>query len=147
MTTLIDVATERVKALPTTELIALHNKLLSKSTKRFATRGAGERAVLKYLGDEKNSAALVKFTASAEKKVPDSADRSAAIRKSWLVPATAKARAKKDNVEVEGTTHKSLQAAFTALKLPMKDVIKFRKELKAKGHAAYDGRKFKIVAQ
>lgn len=81
-----------------------------------------------------------------------SATRSAAIAKSWDNDAVATARAKRDNVVVEGFgTFRSVAAAFKKIGLPISRHIKFRLELKANGTGVFkygtDEYSFKTIKQ
>lgn len=154
----------------TAELVAKYNELSGKTIKKFSSRAAGEKQVEALLAKSHHTdtaAKAVKGTktvaapkaAKAEKvprvkkekvaKVP--ADRSESIRRSWSNKDTHDARSARHNVTVNGEEYRSVSAAFTALKLPMGQHIKFRMELKAEGKKTFehDGQEyaFKIAAK
>lgn len=163
MTTTIELAAEAIKTLTTAQLIALHNEASGKETKRFATRGAGEKATIKALdanpkvlnkflsgGKSKKAKAVKEPKAPREKKVrepKEPADRSAAIAKSWENPQTKAKRSKRDHVVVAGQEYRSVKAAFEALKLPLEKHIAFRMTVKHNGEAVFEagGKKIKFA--
>ncbi len=158
MATLMDIAKEQLATLDVKALLALHNKLTGKDTKRFATRAAGEKATLKAFETTSDKGALVKFTSGPEKpakkqrdpkepKAPaSSADRSAAISASWKDKNVHAARSKKDRVTADGVEYRSLGKAYAELKIETKAFIKERMQLKADGKMNIHGHKFAIVA-
>ena len=64
--------------------------------------------------------------------------RSAAISNSWNDAEIAAKRSRRDQVMVNGAVHRSVRAAFAALKLPIGQHIKFRMALKEAGVGVYE---------
>ncbi len=96
---------ETIKAMSTPDLVAAYNTLTGKSIKKFASRAAGERQVLKADGHEVPKAsprAVQRTKKRAARKVAENGELSAAITKSWKDPRVAKARAKRHGVMCEG---------------------------------------------
>lgn len=69
---------------------------------------------------------------------------SSGVKASWANKKVAAARSKKDKVKTGGEIFSSLAKAFAKLKLPMSGFSKFRKELKEKARAVYEGHTFTI---
>lgn len=114
-----------------------YNQLTGKSVKRFATLEAAQRALAKAKGEP---------VPAKEKKEAAHKESSAAVKKSWKDKGTRDARIKRTAVAVAGHgKFKSVMTAFQSLKLPLNKVISFRLELKEKGHATIDGKKFTIA--
>jgi len=67
-----------------------------------------------------------------------SAKRSAAISNSWNDADVAAKRSRRDHVTVNGSTYRSVRAAFGALKLPLNQHIRFRMALKESGTGVYE---------
>jgi hypothetical protein len=97
------------------------------------------------IGDAIIKAAEAKGKAKKTKKGASESSISDAVRASWSDKKVAAARSTKNHVMVAGVEYKSVRAAFAALKLPDSKHIKFRGELKAAGHATFEGHKFKVV--
>lgn len=117
-----------IKDMTTVEMLAEYNKLLGKSTKRFASRAKGEVALLKAREEVQGTDA----------KATEVKDRSEAIRESWNDETVAAARSRRDGVKVAGHgEHRSVAAAFRAIGLPMLKHIPFRAKLKADGAATF----------
>lgn len=73
--------------------------------------------------------------------------RSAAISNSWNDADIAAKRSRRDHVMVNGSVHRSVRAAFVALRLPMGQHIKFRMALKEAGVGVYehDGKEYEFT--
>lgn len=102
------------------ELVEFYNAYSDKPVKRFSNLATGQRRVLELI-EEKG------LTAEAD------ATRSEAIAESWNDDATRAKRRQRSAVEVDGTRHRSVKAAFIALGLPLEKHIAFRIRLKEKG--------------
>jgi hypothetical protein len=117
----------------TAELVAFYNANAATAVKKFADRKTAERRVAALIES------LPKQVASkpkAPKVYKTHEERSEAIAKSWLVPATADARTTRHAVEVvtpEGLKmgFRSTKEAFEILELPLGQHIRFRGQLKA----------------
>lgn len=116
-----------VKEMTTAELVEEYNKLRGKSIKKFSSRAAGEAQVLAARQDAYDEAKPVK---TATEGRTSSANRSQSTAESWKDKKVAASRKERTAVRVGGETYRSVAAAFTELKLPMKSVIPFRLALK-----------------
>lgn len=76
-----------------------------------------------------------------------SAKRSASISNSWNDAEVAAKRSRRDHVSVNGSTYRSVRAAFGALKLPLNQHIRFRMALKESGTGVYehDGKEYEFT--
>lgn len=115
----------------TAELVAFYNANAAAAVKKFADRKTAERRVSTLI----ESLQATKQVA-AKKVYKTHEERSEAIAKSWLVPATADARTTRHAVEVvtpEGLKmgFRSTKEAFETLELPLGQHIRFRGQLKA----------------
>lgn len=138
-----------IKAMSTPDLVAEYNRLTGKSIKKFSSRSAGEQQVANARAaaaghPAEAKAKDVKVKDAKVKKEP-TGNASDAIAASWQNKNVAAARSKKDKVKVDGVEHRSVLAAFEALKLPISKHIPFRAKLKAQGRATFDGHTFTIV--
>jgi hypothetical protein len=130
----------------TAELVAFYNANAAAAVKKFADRKTAERRV----------AALIETLEVKAKREPKPKapkvyktyeERSEAIAKSWLVPATKAKRVTRHSVDVvtpEGLRmgFRSTKEAFEVLELPLGQHIRFRGQLKQAGtkeFAANDG--------
>lgn len=86
---------------------------------------------------------------AAEKPIkastPQNVSRSQAIANTWQDKAVAAARANHTNVEVGGTTYRSVREAFRKLGLPDSKHVKFRAALKKAGKLDFEGKTFTTV--
>jgi hypothetical protein len=123
----------------TAELVAFYNANAAAAVKKFADRKTAERRVstlIESLQATKQVAAKKVSKPKAPKVYKTHEERSEAIAKSWLVPATADARTTRHAVEVvtpEGLKmgFRSTKEAFETLELPLGQHIRFRGQLKA----------------
>lgn len=118
----------------TAELVAFWNEHAEKPVKRFADRKTAERRV----------AALVAELAAKQEQAAPAPNRSAAIAASWRDPRTAKLRAARLHVRVNGGWFRSVPQAFRELQLPMSKHIAFRGQLREAGQLTFthEGRDF-----
>lgn len=122
-----------VKEMTTAELVEEYNKIRGKSIKKFSSRAAGEAQVLAARKDAKGTLEAVKSLSTGESAgTPrqSSANRSQSTAESWKDKKVAASRKERTAVRVGGETYRSVAAAFSELKLPMKSVIPFRLALK-----------------
>lgn len=155
-----------LELLSSAALVALYNNNVpaEKAVKKFSDRATAVKRTLAVLPD--SFWAIVEPEKAAPKAKPEwpfdekakaAADHanaisvaeakksSEAIAKSWLNPVVAAARAKRNNVLVEGRGFfVSVKQAFLALDLPIGQHIKFRLELKAKKAATIGQYHFKL---
>lgn len=135
-----------IKSMSTPDLVALYNKLTKKSIKKFSSREAGEKQVLKAIeASEKGEAKTATKLAKDPKKRAE-ADRSAAISATWKDSKVAASRKKRTNVEVDGKVYRSVPGAFKALKLDGKKMQQVRAEVVKQGKATFDGHTFKAIS-
>jgi hypothetical protein len=140
MTTVkIDVATAKTAAL-----VAFYNEHAptfgKKHVVKFADRQTAELRVNQLLAD----------LAAAEPEPETKTDAvkehlAAAVSASWQDPDVRAARSARHAVDVDGVKYKSVMAAFVALGLDVKKLIKFRSDLVAYGEQAYGDHTFKLV--
>jgi hypothetical protein len=118
------------------DVVEEFNKLSGKSVKRFATVGAGEKAIERF----KNPAPAPK---SKAKKLATPAAKKPASPTAKN-PAVGEAGSYKMRISVDGEDYRSVAVAFVELGLPFKSHIKFRGALKKAGKAVYDhnGKKY-----
>lgn len=133
------------------EMVAEYNALTGKSIKKFASRAAGEKQLAKARKAMKDGLKASPEVIEKVKKMPkvNVGKRSIAegVADTWTDPHVAAKRSERHGVIVNGTTqYRSVRAAFLDLGLPMKDHIKFRINLKAKGKLTYDKYDFAIVS-
>ena len=119
----------------TAELVAFYNANAATAVKKFADRKTAERRVAALIESLPKQVAAKKVP-KAPKVYKTHEERSEAIAKSWLVPATADARSTRHAVEVvtpEGLKlgFRSTKEAFEVLELPLGQHIRFRGQLKA----------------
>jgi hypothetical protein len=121
----------------TAELVAFYNANAATAVKKFADRKTAERRVAALIETIKP---VVETKAKAKPKAPKvyktHEERSEAIAKSWLVPATKAKRVTRHSVDVvtpEGLRmgFRSTKEAFEVLELPLGQHIRFRGQLKA----------------
>ena len=123
----------------TAELVAFYNANAATAVKKFADRKTAERRVAALIETIKP---VVETKAKAKTKAPKvyktHEERSEAIAKSWLVPATKAKRVTRHGVDVvtpEGLRmgFRSTKEAFEVLELPLGQHIRFRGQLKQAG--------------
>jgi len=123
----------------TAELVAFYNANAATAVKKFADRKTAERRVAALIETIKP---VVETKAKAKTKAPKvyktHEERSEAIAKSWLVPATKAKRVTRHSVDVvtpEGLRmgFHSTKHAFEVLELPLGQHIRFRGQLKQAG--------------
>lgn len=108
------------KDMTITELVKLYNKHSKKKVKTFR--------------DKTIAVERVKAVVHASK-----------VRKPETKRKQTETQFIRHKVKVHGELYGSVAKAFTALKLPMGQHIKFRMELKAAGAKTFDGHKFTLV--
>lgn len=147
-----------VKTATTAELIAKYNALTGKNIKKFSSREAGEKQVLKAMDAVAAASTGVRVVRVADTttkpvslpKGKSPSDRGAAIAASWKDPKIAAKRAERTHVKASGQIYRSVREAFEALELPLSKHIKFRMELKAVHELTFkhEGRqvKFSVAA-
>lgn len=126
--------------------------------KRVSDRATGIKRVEKAISEqaaeylaklEALQAALTEAQKAEAPKEEVKARRSTAegVAKSWTNPEVRARRLTRQSVVVNGEEFNSTPAAFNALGLPMKKMIKFRLELKAAGFATFthNGEEYKFV--
>lgn len=124
-----------IKGMATAALVALYNQLTGKNIKKFSSRSAGEAQVLKAQSGAgmralAASARVTEGATAAPTRKRSSIGLSAGVKNSWGNAKTRAARKERTHVLVNGAEYRSVSAAFTALKLPMAKVIRFRMALK-----------------
>jgi len=130
----------------TAELVAFYNANAATAVKKFADRKTAERRVSTLIESLQVAAKKVSKP-KAPKVYKTHEERSEAIAKSWLVPATKAKRVTRHSVDVvtpEGLRmgFRSTKEAFEVLELPLGQHIRFRGQLKQAGtkeFAANDG--------
>jgi len=130
----------------TAELVAFYNANAATAVKKFADRKTAERRVAALIETIK-PVVETKAKTKAPKVYKTHEERSEAIAKSWLVPATKAKRVTRHSVDVvtpEGLRmgFRSTKEAFEVLELPLGQHIRFRGQLKQAGtkeFAANDG--------
>lgn len=132
----------------TAELVAFYNANAATAVKKFADRKTAERRVAALIESLPKQVAAKKVSKPKAPKVYKThEERSEAIAKSWLVPATKAKRVTRHSVDVitpEGLRmgFRSTKEAFEVLELPLGQHIRFRGQLKQAGtkeFAANDG--------
>lgn len=81
----------------------------------------------------------------AKRKQPAPTGRAASAAASWADPDVRAARTTRNGCRVGRQSYPSVRAAFEALGLPLAKHIRFRAELKAKGRATFEGRRFTLL--
>jgi len=139
-----------VKTATTAELIAKYNELTGKNIKKFSSREAGEKQVLKAMdaaaaantgvrvirisdipAAQLKQQKTVKQPKTKQPKVAkEPSDRGAAIAASWKDPKVAAKRAERTHVKASDQIYRSVREAFEQLGLPLSKHIKFRMSLK-----------------
>ncbi len=79
------------------------------------------------------------------KQKQQTAPRAASAAASWADPDVRTARTTRNGCRVGRQDYPSVRAAFEALGLPLAKHIRFRAELKAKGRATFEGRRFTLT--
>lgn len=114
-----------ISAAKTSELVAFYNEHTPDApVKKFATRAVAEARV---------QAVLDRLAATAPKRT-----LSEAIAASWENPVIAAKRSTRHAVLVNGSEHRSVLAAFRALRLPVAKHIPFRMALKEAGEKVFE---------
>lgn len=73
------------------------------------------------------------------------AGRAASAAASWADPDVRAARTTRNGCRVGRQDYPSVRAAFEALGLPLAKHIRFRAELKRKGRATFEGKRFVLT--
>ena len=126
-----------VTTATTAQLVAEYNRLTGKSIKKFSSRAAGEKQVQKLIDALAEQPVLPKKKPKTAQTTKTPADRSEAIRRTWIDRKVYDARSTRTHVSVrvDGATEvfKSTKAAFLKFGFPLGSHIKFRIALKAEG--------------
>ncbi len=80
-----------------------------------------------------------------KQKQPAPAGRAASAAASWSDPDVRAARTTRNGCRVGRQEYPSVRAAFEALGLPLAKHIRFRAELKRKGKATFEGKRFTLT--
>lgn len=130
-----------INEMSTAEMLAEHNALTGKNTKRFASRAAGEKQLAKAREQNKM---VEQQTLPAIEETKD--QRAEAIAKSWGDAEVAAKRTRRNGVLVDGKTeYRSVKAAFIDLGLPLGSHIKFRMDLKKDKNLEFQGHEFALI--
>lgn len=105
------------------DVVEEFNKLTGKSVKRFATVGAGEKAIERFKNakDDVKPNAKAKAAGKAKAPAPTTKVPAAAVKKQTAAAGNYKMR-----ITVDGEEYRSVAVAFHDIGLPMKSHIKFR---------------------
>lgn len=144
-----------VASATTAQLVAEYNRLTGKSIKKFSSRAAGEKQVQKLIDALVEKPVLPKKKPKTARNMKTPADRSEAIRRTWIERDVYEARSSRTRVSVRVDdaveTFKSTKAAFVKYGFPLGSHIKFRMALKAEGRKDYvwEGKtyQFTVVSQ
>lgn len=135
-----------IKNATTKELVEFYNAQVIKHdmcnpVKKFSDRKTAERRVGELIAELEADG----LTAATPQEAEIAQKRSTAIAKSWEDKAVHAKRRQRSAVEVDGVQYRSVKQAFEALKLPLKEHIQFRMQLKAEGKTRCYDRQWKII--
>lgn len=123
------------------DVVEEFNKLTGKSVKRFATVGAGEKAIERFKNakDDIKPNAKAKAAGKAKALVPATKTPATATKKQVVVAGNYKMR-----ITVDGEEYRSVAVAFHDIGLPIKSHIKFRGALKKEKSKVFEhnGKKY-----